>query len=240
MTAAKPIGFSRTARIRDYQNRRNYGKGNDNVTQENDSLVTKIQAGDTENVTFRQIAEWLDEKSNTVSARYFPKVVMAHEGLKGHPSLQSAPGKPTGYAAKCIAEYLDMNKDFEGFVTVLKGRYSKPLAAVDGDVVIAEVMDDDTLQVSGGGDRREIAGKLALRKQQSEDDTDGMLGELAVTVQQFKEQDQDFFGSEDERLYQEAYQRKLAELGKGLKRKMIERKAELDAEKAFKELMEES
>ncbi|MEP1076543.1 hypothetical protein NDI52_14165 [Leptolyngbya sp. PL-A3] len=244
MTVPRKYQPIKPATISEYLARRNDGEGNDSMTPENDKLVTKIPVDDSANVTFRQIGEWLDEKPNTVGARYFPKVVMAHEGLKGYPALQSAPGKPTGYAAKCIAEYLELNKDFEGFVTLLKSRYSEGSKPVDDNVIHPELVDDDTQDdtppASGMSDRRDIAGKLALRKEQSEDDTDGVMSELALTIQQFKEQDKDFFGSEEERLYEEAYQRKLAELGKGLKRRMIERKAELDAERDFKELMEES
>ena len=184
--------------------------------------VQKVTASDTEDVTFRQIGEWLNEKPNTVSARYFPKVCMAHEGLKGYPSLQSKPGKPTGYAAKCIEEYLYIGKSFDKYVLMLKERYSEPPAAS----VKAEVISDDTeVTEDDTSVTRRVTSAIAkqdARRQDRMDETTALAAmailsnhqvQLATGSSQKKSKKQEAYEAEMLRLAQE--EQALAEVEAG-------------------------
>lgn len=209
MTSAQSIGFSGTTRISDYQRKKTGEKVQPEMTQENDSFLEKVTAADTDLVTFRQIAEWTGEKANTISARYFPKVVMAHEGLEGFPALQSAPGKPTGYAAKSIALFLDMGKDLEAFVTELRQRYSKG----SENFVECEIVEDDkSVTESDTQILSNVTSALARLDERQQDASDSVLARAAMAIALRRQQTQVLGSSQKKSVAQQAYDEEIARL----------------------------
>lgn len=108
-------------------------------------------------VTFREIAEYLGEKANTISARWFPeKIIPLYEGLDCPPLFTSTGNrmKPTGFGAKAVIQYVQQcvrgKRSYESFKKEVQSLYpakAQSIPAIDGELIEDDQITSSALAV---------------------------------------------------------------------------------------------
>jgi hypothetical protein len=216
---------------------------NDRKVTSDDPKVTPDDAimtiDDKAIVTFAWIAEQLGEKSNTISARWFPeKVLPVYEGRECPPlyEMQGSKLKPTGFGAKAIARYVRQchqgARSWESWKKEVQEAYpEKPV-----EVVEAEFVDEQEAGTSSSS-------QIQLREQclpERKNDTEAMAAALVFKRKQLQQKRAQLGKltreEQKELLVQQALARKLAEM----EEEEMALDAELEAERLIQQMESES
>lgn len=190
-------------------------------------------------VTFKRIGEVLGEKSNTISARWFPqKIAPAYEGRQCPPLYTSQGGKlkPTGFGAKAIIRYVQQcvrsDRAWESWRDEIHAIYPAIAPEPINSVVEAELLPDE-LMSSG-----QIAAYRQQRSEQQSEDLESAIATLVLLVREVKATEEEAEKAEEERLESEALKKALEKKRKELEAKKRESEAEAKADKLVQKILD--